>query len=262
MKFTRSLLIFSYGLFSIAAQTLLFREFVTTFEGNDISIGIFFGSWFLWVGLGALLVYRARNFARLLLQNIELLFMAYIPAFILQMILIIQAREIAGIESYTLWSVWAMLLSAIVINAPVSLVTGILFPTACRWIASKPAEQNQSFAVSGVYILEAAGSFVGGLGVTVMLALGASLVKVFFILVFILASSVLAVQIAAFRSQHMSRSKTPLIQGATYILSFSIPLAVCLCLFFHIDGILLDYMRVIKWTKLLTSRQCGRDTAR
>ena len=93
MKYARGLLIFSYGLFSIAAQTLLFREFVTTFEGNDISIGIFFGSWFLWVGLGALLVYRAKSFSRRLLQHIELLFLAYIPAFILQAILILQARR-------------------------------------------------------------------------------------------------------------------------------------------------------------------------
>jgi hypothetical protein len=36
----RSLLIFSYGLFTITAQALLFREFITTFEGNDISVGI------------------------------------------------------------------------------------------------------------------------------------------------------------------------------------------------------------------------------
>ncbi len=76
MRFARRLLIFSYGLFTIAAQTLLFREFITTFEGNDISVGIFFGSWFLWVGLGALLVYRIKTFAEKLLQTIEFLFLA------------------------------------------------------------------------------------------------------------------------------------------------------------------------------------------
>ncbi len=251
MRYARGLLIFSYGMFSIAAQTLLFREFVTTFEGNDISIGIFFGSWFLWIGLGALLVYKAKSFARLLLRNIELLFLAYIPAFILQMILIIQAREIAGIESYTLWSVWSMLVSAIVINAPVSLVTGLLFPTACRWIGSDTAQQDKRFAVSSVYILEAAGSFVGGLGVTILLGFGASIVRIFFILVFILTLSVLVVQFATFHTKRASGVKTSLIQGASFILSFLFPLAVCLCFFFHVDRKLLDYKRVIKWTKLL-----------
>ena len=70
----RASLVFSFGLFTIAAQSLLFREFITTFEGNDISVGVFFGSWFLWVGLGATLVYKARAFADFLLKNIELLF--------------------------------------------------------------------------------------------------------------------------------------------------------------------------------------------
>ena len=251
MKYARGLLLFSYGLFSIAAQTLLFREFVTTFEGNDISIGIFFGSWFVWVGLGALLVYRAKGFSRFLLHNIELLFLAYIPAFILQVILIIQAREIAGIESYTLWSVWSMLLSAIVINAPVSLVTGLLFPTACRWIVSNPAQQDKGLAVSSVYILEAAGSFIGGLGVTILLGYGMSMVRIFFILVFILTSSILVVQFAAFHTRRVSGVKTSLMQGRTFILSFLFPLAVCLFLFFHVDLTLLDYTRVIKWAKLL-----------
>ena len=63
MRFARGFLVFSYGLFTIAAQALLFREFITAFEGNDISVGIFFGCWFLWVGLGAILVYRAETFA-------------------------------------------------------------------------------------------------------------------------------------------------------------------------------------------------------
>jgi predicted membrane-bound spermidine synthase/Na+-translocating ferredoxin:NAD+ oxidoreductase RnfG subunit len=251
MRFSRSLLLFSYGLFSIAAQTLLFREFVTTFEGNDISIGIFFGSWFLWVGLGALLVYKSDSLARRMLQNIELLFLAYIPAFVLQAILILQAREIAGIESYTLWSVWAMLFSAVIINAPVSFITGLLFPTACRWMASDSAEANKEFAVSGVYILEAAGSFSGGLGVTILLAFGMSLVRIFFILVFILSSSVFAEMLAVIRLRHKSRNKTAWILKTTCGLSFFIPLIVCLGLVFHIDGALLDYSRVLKWTKLL-----------
>ena len=75
--FARGLLIFSYGLFTITAQSLLFREFITTFEGNDISVGIFFGSWFLWVALGAIIVYRAKTLAEKLLNNIEFAFLGY-----------------------------------------------------------------------------------------------------------------------------------------------------------------------------------------
>ncbi len=63
MRLSRFFVIFSYGLFSIAAQSLLFREFITSFEDNDISVGIFFASWFLWVGGGALLVSKSQRLA-------------------------------------------------------------------------------------------------------------------------------------------------------------------------------------------------------
>src|SRR3972149_5549454 len=191
MRFVRSFLIFSYGLFTIAAQALLFREFITTFEGNDISGGIFFGCWFWWVGLGAMLVYRAKNFAEKLLKNIEFLFLCYIPAFIVQLILIIQARELAGIEYYQVLPIRAIILLSILLNAPVSIITGMLFPIACRWL-----QQDNALAISRVYILEAAGSFIGGLGVTILLGFGISSATIFFILAFIIAFSFFCVQLA------------------------------------------------------------------
>lgn len=133
MRFARGLLVFSFGLFSIAAQALLFREFITAFEGNDISVGIFFSSWFLWVGAGAVCVRKARGLADALASNAEFLLLAYLPAFVLQVALIMHARQLVGIESYALWSIRDILLVAAIVNAPVSIVTGMLFPTACRW---------------------------------------------------------------------------------------------------------------------------------
>ena len=123
MKLARRLLIFSYGLFSIAAQTLLFREFVTTFEGNDISVGVFFASWFFWIAVGALLVRHTAATKALTTWPIELLFLAYLPAFVLQAILTVQARELAGLPSYALWSIRDILLVSALVNAPVSFVT-------------------------------------------------------------------------------------------------------------------------------------------
>ena len=230
MRFARRLLIFSYGLFTIAAQSLLFREFITTFEGNDISVGLFFASWFLWVGLGALLVYRAKAFAEILLKNIELLFLAYLPAFILQLILIIQARELAGIEAYELWSIRAILFLSMVLNAPVSIITGMLFPTACRWV-----RQDEKLPVSRVYILEAAGSFVGGLGVTVLLGFGVSSARIFFILAFIVSSSVFFVQLAKARR---------------WVWVF-VPICILVCFAGGADKALMQQVRIVKWNKLL-----------
>jgi len=244
MKFARRLLIFSYGLFAIAAQALLFREFITTFEGNDISVGIFFGSWFLWVGLGAMLVYRAEVLAKKLVENIGFVFLSYLPAFILELILIIQARELAGIEPYALLSVRAILLLSIVVNAPVSVITGMLFPTACRWV-----QKNRQLPVSYVYITEAAGSFTGGLGATVLLGFGASSATIFLILAFVVCLSVSVIQFAKARERRSagSSSQLSIVRLSVYLL----PLFVLLCLASGADEPLMRYVRVVKWTKLL-----------
>ena len=264
-------LIFSYGLFTIAAQALLFREFITTFEGNDISVGIFFGSWFLWVGLGAMLVYRAQAVANKLVENIEFLFLAYLPAFILELILIIKARELGGIEPYALLSVRAILLLSIVVNAPVSIITGMLFPTACRWVQSirnsitsnnitskgeistcgraNGVQQERQLPVSYVYITEAAGGFTGGLGVTVLLGFGVSSAMVFLILAFVVCLSVSAIQLTKARQRRLdgSPSRFSIVRLSVYLL----PLFVLLCLAGGLDKSLMRYVRVVKWTKLL-----------
>jgi spermidine synthase len=245
MRFARPLLIFSYGLFTIAAQTLLFRDFLTSFEGNDISVGVFFGSWFLWIGLGAILVYRATGFAEKLLKNIEFVFLSYIPAFILQLILIIQARELSGVEAHALLPIWVILFLPIVVNAPVSIITGVLFPLACRWV-----REDSKAAVSRVYILEAAGSFIGGLGVTVLLGLGVNLATVFFILAFIVSLSVFGVQLA--RTQDPSLGSRLLrFRYVSCGLSFLIPLFFCILFVVRADEALARYVRIVRWTKLL-----------
>jgi len=211
MKLARGLLIFSYGLFTIAAQALLFREFITTFEGNDISVGIFFASWFLWVGLGAILVYRAQAIAEKLLPIRTILFLS------------------------------------IVVNAPVSLITGMFFPVACRWVRQDgglaPPLGEAGQAVSRVYIIEAAGSFLGGLGVTILLGLGASLARVFFILAFVLSLSVFLAFFARARQNSKFKIKAQLV--------FLLSLCALLCLAGGVDKRLMRYVRVVKWTKLL-----------
>ncbi|MHC4616978.1 MAG: 4Fe-4S binding protein [Planctomycetota bacterium] len=251
MRPARGFLIFSYGLFTIAAQTLLFREFITTFEGNDISVGIFFGSWFLWVGLGAILVYRAHAFAEKLLNNIELLFLAYLPAFVLQLILIIQARELAGVPAYARLPITTVLLLSLFLNAPVSIITGMLFPVACRWVG-----REGGLAVSRVYILEAAGSFLGGLGATVLLGLGLTLARLFFILAFVVVLSGFCLQLA----KGFRRAAARFVPYALMTLAF-------FCLAVGADKVMMDYaasgewpgadellmrrLRTVKWTKLL-----------
>jgi len=244
MKFARAFVIFTYGLFTIASEALLFREFITTFESNDISVGIFFASWFLWIGLGALLVYKTQALSGVLVKNVEILLLCYVPAFALQWALIIQARELAGFESYALLPLPAVLLLSIVINAPVSIITGIFFPTACRW-----QKNRQSLAVSDVYIMEAAGSFIGGLGVTVLLALSVSTATIFFILALLLSCSVFFLRLAKITGYTDPAQKK--LGKVKALLALSLPLCVAAFFALGTDKTLTRYVQLVKWTKLL-----------
>jgi spermidine synthase len=235
MKFARGLLVFSYGLFSIAAQALLFREFITTFEGNDISVGIFFSSWLLWVGAGAILARKAEGLAGWLVSNIEFLLLAYLPAFVLQVALILNARQLAGVEPYGLWPIRGMLLASVVVNAPISILTGMLFPTACRWAGSNIGQERGGLAVSGVYALEAAGSFVGGTGVTVLLGLGMTSTRTFLILAPVVTVTVFLVRLARSRE----------------LLWALAPICAFICLISGVDKPITQRLQTMKWTQLL-----------
>jgi predicted membrane-bound spermidine synthase/Na+-translocating ferredoxin:NAD+ oxidoreductase RnfG subunit len=182
----RGFVILAYGLFSIAAQTLIFREFITSFESNDIAVGLFFGCWFLWIALGAMAVNKSGRFADWLTSNVELVLLLYLPAFVIQAGLLIQLRRLAGIAPYTLLPIPAALVSGVLVNAPMSFLTGLLFPVICKWV-----RRDTTSAVSRVYLLESLGSFIGGLGTTVLLAYGVSSADVFLVLSFILSIAVL-----------------------------------------------------------------------
>ncbi|NLB55306.1 MAG: hypothetical protein GX811_05995, partial [Lentisphaerae bacterium] len=174
-NFSKRFLLLAYGFAGIAAQSLLFREFLTAFEGNDISVGIFFASWLFWVAFGALLIAKFAKLIRFLARHIETLLLLYIPVFALQFFAIVNAREIASIEFFTVLSASSVFFLAGIANAPFSLLTGILFPVACDWIAEhNKAGDTQGISVTNVYILEAIGSLFGGVFATLLPALGVS----------------------------------------------------------------------------------------
>jgi len=170
----RACLIICFGLFSIGAQTLLFREAMTAFEGHDIGVGCFFGAWFLWIAIGALIACRFHGLVARLVSITELLFMGYVPAFCLQYGLIVFFRNLAGIEPYAFLSLQHILGGCLLVTAPVSLLTGMLFPVLCRWV-----ETQAALPVGRVYVLEAVGSLLGGLGVTVLYYYGLSTACIF-----------------------------------------------------------------------------------
>jgi len=152
------------GFFALAAQTLLFREFLAAFEGNELGIAWFFTTWLLWVAAGAFLARRRTAWTEWLAAHFEFLAILYAPAFLLQSWLVARARDISGVEAYELFPMVRMLPASALVNAPVSLLTGMLFTLACRWMSGE-----KRIAVATVYICETVGSCAGGVAVTVLL---------------------------------------------------------------------------------------------
>lgn len=193
MKYAQNFFLFSFGIFAIAAQTLTFREFLIVFESDDLGVGIFFATWLFWVALSAWGLYRWQSLAKRL--KAEFFALAYIPAFLLQWLLILHARDIAGIAPYSLFPILKMLCWAFALNAPLSLISGGVFFLACQW-----AESRQSGSVSLVYIWEAAGGVAGGMLSTLLPVMGVTGFDIFLLISFILSCAFLCIGIVFYKS--------------------------------------------------------------
>lgn len=154
------------GLFAAAAQVILFRRFFEVFEGHEFGLGCFYATWLLWVAAGAWAGRRASGVLSRAPGTFDLLPLIYLPAFVAQWWLVDRARAIAGVPPVELFPFLDMAPVALLVNAPVSLFTGLLFTLAC---ASAPRDSG---GVSRVYAWEAAGAFAGGLAVVGLLAAG------------------------------------------------------------------------------------------
>jgi predicted membrane-bound spermidine synthase len=161
-----SLTFFILGFFALIAQTLLFREAFQVYEGSEIGIGIFFGTWMLWVALGAYCS-KLIQIPTALMRLPECLPLAYIPAYFLEIYGLSHAREMSGVLAYEVFPYGAMFFSSLLVLAPLSFVTGLLFALVCRIF-----QDRDSRIVARVYILESLGAFTGGIWVTLALYLG------------------------------------------------------------------------------------------
>ena len=173
-KLARAAVIVVLGFFALVAQTLLFREFLIAFEGNELGVGSFFGSWLLWVALGAAAGRSQSRPMVALTARFELLTLLYIPTFLLQDYGIEHARELGGVTAYEVYPFARMFAVSLLANAPISFLTGFLFTLACRW-----SSVEYALPVARVYILETFGGFAGGIVVTLLLAAGVTPETVF-----------------------------------------------------------------------------------
>ncbi|MCE9613508.1 MAG: 4Fe-4S binding protein [Lentisphaerae bacterium] len=163
-----SVTLLAIGCFAVLSQALLFRDFLGVVEGHELGVACFFAAWLLWVAVGALAGRHASRRLDCLAARLADVALLYLPAFVLQTALVHHGRQLAGIQPYELFPFDRLLAAALFVNAPVSLCTGFLFTLACRRL-----RDGHTLPVAAVFILESAGSVIGGAAVTALLAAGA-----------------------------------------------------------------------------------------
>jgi len=158
------LLLLAAGAFSLAAETLLFRETLAALHGNELGTGVFFGTWLAWVAVGATVGRAWTRRSTPSGRTLAWLALLYLPAVAAQLWGFHHLRDLAGVGSAEVFPLERLLALALVLNAPSSLITGLLFPVATAGEATD--------RTGALYAWEATGCFVGGAGFTLALQLG------------------------------------------------------------------------------------------
>lgn len=140
-------------------QVVLVRELMVSFAGNELSIGLVLGSWFLLEALGSWLL--GRLVARAWDSRAAYAHLQIVLALILVPMLYValHVRRLTGAVPGQGLGLLTIALTSFLLLIPVALVDGAMFTVGCKAASSFG---DESGAVRRVYILEAVGGIVGG----------------------------------------------------------------------------------------------------
>jgi predicted membrane-bound spermidine synthase len=154
------------GAGALLGQVLPLRELLVVFAGNELVLGVAFGLWLAGIAAGAAVGSRVvpRRAETLLTVVLVLLGPATVGAVVL-------ARALRGFlspEPGALLPLTSLLATAPAVVLPAAFLVGLAFPVACRVV---DRERRAGAGAAGfVYVVEALGALVGGLGFTFLLA--------------------------------------------------------------------------------------------
>ncbi|MGD0038334.1 MAG: hypothetical protein ABSC53_13695 [Bacteroidota bacterium] len=149
------------GFGSILSQILLVREFLVSFYGNELSIGIIFACWLVWIGLGSafgnIVVKHNQNVSRLFLVIIAITPLATFT----QILAVKFVRAFLHTTTGEFLSMLDLLGFSFVVLSTGCFLWGLLFTLGAK---SLTLEKDELWlGVNKAYILESLGSVVGGL---------------------------------------------------------------------------------------------------
>jgi len=148
------------GFSAVIGQITLMRELMVVFNGNEISLGILLATWLFWTAIGSLVcgVVLRGGSARRTVAMLECLLGLSLPATIWA--LRASKSLFQSVPGELVGPLPALLASLVCLSA-FCITAGALFVAAARMVSDESAIDARK-AVSTAYLLEAAGSAIGG----------------------------------------------------------------------------------------------------
>ncbi len=155
------------GLSGIVVQTVLIRESLVIYGGNELSIGVIIGSWVIWEALGAYIGGRWPRGERAVghvLIGAGILFAVLFPAGVYCVRIL---KIVSGLPPEVSLGIVGIFCTSMIVFFPSGLLHGLSFTTAYR--IYDRLKGPDSMAASRVYFFEMLGTIVGGILVSYVL---------------------------------------------------------------------------------------------
>jgi spermidine synthase len=156
------------GFTAVIAQVLLMRELIVAFQGNEITLGVMLACWLLWTAMGSAVVDRlTRRLAspRSLVAGLQTAVALVLPFTVAA---VRGGRSLLHAVPGELPGPGTIFVASAVSLSLVCLLSGWLFAAGSR-LYSQERRASLETATSAVYVLEALGSGIGGLLVSLLL---------------------------------------------------------------------------------------------
>ncbi len=225
----QKIIVFSLGFFSMAAQAIVFREFISTFDSGGLTVAIFLFSWLFWISLSSFVTSRIKSLQDFAAKLSPGIFLLYIPAFCLQFFLIFRFRKILGIASYAEIAPATVIICSLAMNFPLSMLTAIFFQSSATWLKT-----TSDFSSAAAHRFEALGSFAGGTVSSVLFFSGAN-----------------SILLGIISSLFLSFSCATVYHGAKKRAAMILPAFLFVILIFRTDRQISDFLSREKWGRFL-----------
>ncbi len=159
--------VFITGISGIVAQTLLIRELLVVFEGNELSLGLILGNWLILEATGSYLVGKKIEYIKDKILNFVVLQILFSLSFFISVWLTRSTKLLLKIPFGVSLGVDLIFLITILILFFPSIIHGALFTYSAKILQQD--EEKNVVKISKVYIFETLGTIFGGIIFTYIL---------------------------------------------------------------------------------------------